>query len=149
MQYITATLASIGVVVYGAAIALPHDESLPVLLPYSWLWWIVGPTGLLLIASFITFGVSGRQRPKSHRSATRGGITVYTPWKDHAGVRSHRNLKTGDRNLKWISNGAKAGTLQQAAGGRWDVYDEDDAHLGVVSSDSDGMKLVADSRREA
>jgi hypothetical protein len=43
-QYITATLAGIGVVIYGAVIAIPHDDCLPFLLPYPWVWWIVAPT---------------------------------------------------------------------------------------------------------
>jgi hypothetical protein len=87
-------------------------------------------------------------KPAGVPTPRAGGLRVYTPWKDHGVVRSHRNLKTGARNLKWISNGAKAGTLEPGAGGRWDVYDEDDVYLGTVESEEDGMDLVA-SRRDS
>ena len=150
LQNIATTLASIGSALYIGLLAVRLDPTAPLLWPYSWLIWIVIPTGACLLLSFVAAAVDHRSRRRaavkpSAPEIKRGKITVAVPWTEHAGIRSHRNLRTGDRKLVWVSNGAKAGTLQQAARGRWEVYDEDDNFLGTADNEQQGMDLVASS----
>jgi hypothetical protein len=151
------SLASVGLALYTAAITIRVEELDPgplVFWPYEWLWWLVVPTALVGVGFVIVSDRSGlgqrepkavAPKPRVAAAQSGGGLRIAKPWKEHAGIQSHRNFRNGDRDLRWISNGAKAGTLEQGPRGQWDVFDEDDNHLGTVSTELEGMELVARS----
>lgn len=160
MRIIFRSIASAGLVLYAAAITIRPAELRPgplLFWPYEWLWWLILPTllaGLGALLFEIAQHSAKRTSPPGDTAPTaaptssapvRGTARIAKPWTEHAGIASHRNIHTGNRNLRWLSNGAKAGTLEQAPRGRWEVFDEDDNHLGTVSTERDGMELVAGS----
>lgn len=147
---IALTLASVALALYVAAITIRVDELNPqpaVLWPYDWLWWVVIPGGLLYLAGFTALVAGHRAElpAPSHpepQPVRRATASIGTPWTSHDGMRSHRNIRNGNRTVEWAQNGATAGTLRPGVRGGFDAFDDADNLLGWVPDEKSGMELI-------